>query len=276
MLVTFSLLKHQKVVLINFVDVFLIPPPTSGNLLMEGRPKPLEAALSAFIGSLDLKSWQIYSEGNGACVKIRFKPREGENVNTVELKAKGKWKKASPSQIKRDGARATKHAMALRSKSGSEPEKPRYAVSEEDFLDTSVIIPKSDLSEMSNCSSDINMSPLSVGDLQIRSLPTEPYISEQDKRDCSSIMSPLPEIQEDCESDTDSNWSLTTDERYEENPCLAKMCQYFDYNGIDQNVGVFKCSRDECRHTYICETCVQNGGHRGHKQYLVPYMDGHG
>lgn len=237
---------------------------------MEGLPKPLEAVLNSFLDSLELKSWQIYSEGNGACMKIRFKPKVSSENVTVEQCGKGKWKKASPSQLKRDGARAQRHAMTLRSKSCDQPEQPRYVDNNEPELEMSAITIKSDCTERSNCTqSDIDFSPVSNSHSQIRPLPSEPCMDEQLE---DYIPSPLSEIGEDSESDSGS-WCIDTDERYKENACLHRRCQYFDFGEEDMSTVLYECLKSGCENRHICETCVRNGGHRGHKKYIRPVED---
>ena len=136
---------------------------------VQGLPKALKAILESFLSNtFAVKSWQIFSEGEGACVKIRFRPSNiGES--TMVPQEQCKWKKASPSQVKRDRERSAKHSMQLRSRNQKTVEVPRNLDNEpQSHLDISKVTVESVSSPVSDCSSQVNTSPLSTSDCQIR------------------------------------------------------------------------------------------------------------
>ena len=95
---------------------------------MEGLPKTLEIMLGTMVDNFTLKSWQIFNENDGICMKIRFRAVPEQQRNTVLPQEKAiKFKKVSPSQLKRDQNRAKEyHQRANRMDSAiSEPEMTR-------------------------------------------------------------------------------------------------------------------------------------------------------
>ena len=233
---------------------------------MNGLPKALEALLSTLLDSLELSSWQIFSEKQGACLKIRFKDSGHNQSSTVEPHLKQKWKKASPSQMKRDSNRSAKHNMVLRSRTDSEPEKPRCEDNEHVNLDISPVSVKGDTSLVSTCNSDINLTPSSVTEKEIRPLPTEASISEQTGGD---IIPSSLDTEVDSDQETESSSESDVGGYLKDHVCVCRSCIYFDFDAEDPRIPYFRCTK--CSDTYVCQTCINNGGHHGHQKYLVPY-----
>lgn len=222
--------------------------------------------MDTFINNFELKSWQVFSEGEGACIKIRFKPVDHIGNSTVKPQPSGKWKKASPSQVKRDSVRSQKHSMEMRSRDSSDKENPRSLdLDMQSALNVSSVTVKSASSLMSDCSEKLDYSPDSDTRSVVNITATEPCSSEQSPRE-ECILSPLPSVVE--QSDSDSEWSDT--DIPSEIKCPAKSCCYGDSNG-DPSVPVYLCTR--CEHLYVCISCFNDGGHRNHRKYLVPYSE---
>ena len=109
-------------------------------------------------------------------------------------------------QVKRDSNHSAKHNMVLRSRTDSEPEKPRCENNEDVKLDISHVSAKGDTSFMSTCSSDINLTPSSVTKREIRPLPTEACtsMSEQTGGDFIPSLSSTAEVDSESDQETDS------------------------------------------------------------------------
>ena len=82
---------------------------------VEGLPKALEILLGTFVGEFDLKSWQIFSDKDGANLRIRFRNKEHGGASTgVSLSLAGSYTKKSPSQMQRDHKRSVEHSQQKR------------------------------------------------------------------------------------------------------------------------------------------------------------------
>ena len=236
-------------------------------------PKALEILLDTYTESLDLRSWQCYSEGDGVCLKIRFKPsshiESKEQPVTVKHQQSGKWKKASPSQLKRDSERIEKHRMQTRSQTVDTIEMPREEDTVVDSrLNVSVVSLKSDCTSGSDCNMQMDSS-LVRSDSECRpAFKTE--FSEASSTEHSPgdyILSPLPPVPEkEDTSDSDEDVVPYVD-------CPSKRCCYGNSAG-DPDIPLFKCTKCSGRFDLlVCAVCHEEGGHSNHQKYIVPYCD---
>lgn len=240
-------------------------------------PKALEIALDTFANSFDLKSWQCYGEGEGVCLKIRFKPPSHvssyNQVDTVKQQTTAKWKKVSPSQQKRDSERIERHRMKTRSQAEGSVEKPRKQSSDSQApLDISTVTVSSDLTSVSDCSmvmrDSLNDSP-SRSEFVLDN--TEPCMSGHHKGHHTPVLPSVPTLMEEQE-DEDSGSDSDIPPKCE---CPSSNCSYgCNYDDGDGTIPVFicpKCSNSKDGTMFICEVCLKHGGHSQHSKYIVPY-----
>jgi len=112
-------------------SVLLIRETSSRKMPVEGIPKGLEILMTAAFSQMDTKSWQIYNEQGGVCIKIRLRNRDHDSENQMgdtQIKT-GSYTKKSTSQAKRDLKRSVEHTKQskriTRSNSANLPEVPR-------------------------------------------------------------------------------------------------------------------------------------------------------
>ena len=84
---------------------------------MSGLPKSLEILLGSLLDSFDLQSWSIFSEKNGGCcLKIKWKPSSNTSDtpqgDTIKPPVQ-KFRKKSPSIIKRDQQRSSEYHSSI-------------------------------------------------------------------------------------------------------------------------------------------------------------------
>lgn len=183
-------------------------------------PLVLESLLDTLMEQYDINSWQIYSEKNGCSIKIRMKSvHHDEKINSASGTVKphiktSKFKKASPSTVKRDELRSKQHHLqdqvVTRSRSKADQiEIPRSdSVSSETCkVDISPVSVKEDHNVSVSCNEDINDSlteTRSVCSLTSTSmtLTPEPCLLEHNSiKDCSTP--PVPMLEESEQSDED-------------------------------------------------------------------------
>ena len=240
---------------------------------MKMLPKALEIMLDSYAKNMDLKSWQCFSEGEGVCLKIRFRPLSHVDNSTVIPHVIAKYKKASPSQQKRDSDRMEKHQMKTRSQTIDSVEKPRKHDSEaEQCLDISTVTVKSGLSSVSTCSMIMKDSPTELNESPSRSVfvnnTTEACMTGYHQEDY--IPTSMPPISvEELAMDNNSD-----DSDYDISPkceCPSSRCSYGSEG--DPNIPVFickRCSNPKEGTMYVCKVCLDSGGHAQHRKFLVP------
>ena len=80
---------------------------------MTGLPKTLETLLGSLVDTHNLQSWSICNEKNGGfCRKIKWRPyQEGNDIaeGASSKPVTQKFKKKSPSAVKRDNQRSSDH-----------------------------------------------------------------------------------------------------------------------------------------------------------------------
>ena len=246
---------------------------------MKMLPKALEIMLDSYASNMELKSWQCFSEGEGVCLKIRFRPPSHIDNSTVRPQVTAKYKKASPSQQKRDSDRMDKHRMKTRSQTVESVEKPRKHDSEaEKQLDLSRVTVKSELSSVSTCSMVMKDSPTELNESPSGSVfvnTTEACMTGHHQEDY--IPSPLLPPLIDKELDNISNYD--SDSNSDISPkcdCPSSKCSYASSYRGDINIPVFvcqKCSNPREGTMFVCKVCLDSGGHAQHSKYLVPLDD---
>ena len=122
---------------------------------MTGLPKTLETLLGSLLDTHNLQSWSIYNEKNGGCcLKIKWKPPHQESdivQGTSSKPLTQKFKKKSPSSVKRDNLRSSDHHSGMMTRSRTKKldrndtiEEPRCEqVSDANFIQSPISIESS-------------------------------------------------------------------------------------------------------------------------------------
>ena len=117
---------------------------------VQDKHKMLLSLLDTLLEEFNIRSWQIYSENQGCCLKIRMSQVQHEeekiNASTVEHQKieTTKFKKVSKSTLKRDKERSSAYHSRVMTRSRSKnqdktPETAREATATEDKVDISPI-----------------------------------------------------------------------------------------------------------------------------------------
>ena len=245
-------------------------------------PKALEVTMDSLLSNLELKSWQIFSENEGAVLKIRFKPAShiGDTCSTVKPHISSKFKKISPSQLKRDKERSTRHSMMTRSKDSKEQARGEQEL-DNLALDISAMSVESVNNSGSTCSNILDLNNSVIEPRQVVNI-ISPQLQTSNQPVGEAILSPVPSVTEQSDSDNDDSDSCSASDTdvppNTENLCSASHCHYGDKNG-DPNIPVYKClacsSEDNIREglssgpLFICNNCREAGGHKNHNRYIT-------
>ena len=175
---------------------------------MEGLPKTLEIMLSTMVEKFDLKSWQIFDERDGICMKIRFKTVQENQCSTGEPQMKSaKFRKISPSQMKRDHSRAREynHRPKVMDRKDSEIEMAR--TDDGSFTEPVVVSP---VSVESDCLSELDCNIVEP-ECSPPACPVKELTEVQQNQDCDHQVSrvPSPYVNEDQANYSDSSEHVT-------------------------------------------------------------------
>lgn len=254
-------------------------------------PHILKNLLDTLFSSDVLKQWQIYEEHSGnICVKLRFNGRQaGLEVNPLQNARQGTFKRRSTTQSRRGQERATRHQMKTRSHS-------QVVAEEADELQGKSDIEGARCGEFTvnspNCLVALNSlvsafcpNPQPHEDprpvtLSPHAPDFEPAYSQDDSTEV------LPETEDDLESvdlpEPELNVGMSDypdtcpdeDDDQTMKGCIYAACSYGtqgDEEGLDSNL-LTSCNicKDMLKlNIHICDSCLAEGAHRGHRHWLT-------
>jgi len=269
---------------------------------VEGIPNGLKILMTAAFSQMDTKSWQIYNEQGGVCIKIRLRNRDHDSENqTGDIQIKtGSYTKKSTSQTKRDLKRSVEHSkqfkMTTRSESAKMPEISRAvdSISPTSKIDISPISIQSD---NQNCATPNSYTSNIENSIAIDQELGHAYTRNQldsvsdCETECDNVVinnqqSPLPlpvhtaihvnsTVSDDFIQASDCE-SHASDSSYDEPPdypygqvCIHTDCCYGSAFCPDSSKeGLFVCTKCRPCKLYLCTPCYEAGGHKHHRKYL--------
>ena len=228
--------------------------------------------------------WQIFDEQSGnICLKLRFYgTQHGQDGNSQQNARNGTFKRRSEAQTRRDRDRAGRHQMRTRSQrqaahdDGDKAQDVSSTSIEDarcgDFTMDSPVVVLNPLA-----TPFINPQPLEDPELVTPS-PLTPDFDHNEENQCEipheeeiSLDIDLPDLTEDPAVPEYPDVCPEDDDDQNMTGCNYAACSYgllFEA-GLDT---VFACRicRDMLKvNTYVCDSCLKEGAHRGHRQWLT-------
>ena len=246
---------------------------------MSGFPLALEALMGSLLETMQIKSWSIFNEQNGACcLKVRWVPPSNDSTSTSDRVQKApviKYKKKSPAAVARDNRRSTDyHQDRVQTRSRSriihdEDKEQARSLDAEDFqatvqspilvdsvtpassMDSPIISAESGNSESVNCELFHGHNKLSASGSQ-NNLTGASSVKEDSLNDSEQLIS--PDIPPESESIP---------------PCHICQCNSHPtirHSLYNSQMRMYTCS--DCN-VYVCAGCVNRAACRFHLDQIV-------